>query len=143
MTSKPAAWAHVLLWVVPALWSSNYLIARLAHGVVNPHVLALGRWSLALALMLPFVGAALWQQRQALRREGWQLLVLGGCGMYICGAWVYLGGQGTSATNIALIYAATPVAIAVAGMKLLHERMSMPQRGAVAPWRWRCWGCWW
>jgi drug/metabolite transporter (DMT)-like permease len=129
---KRATWAQVLLWVVPALWSSNYLIARLAHGVVTPHVLALGRWSLALALMLPFVGAALWRQRAALRREWWQLLVLGACGMWICGAWVYLGGQGTSATNIALIYAATPVAIAVAGVKLLHERMSGPQRGAVA-----------
>ena len=131
MALKPAAWAQVLLWVVPAFWSSNYLIARLAHGVVAPHVLALGRWSLALALMLPFVGAVLWQQRAALRREWWQLLVLGACGMWICGAWVYLGGQGTSATNIALIYAATPVAIAVAGVKLLNERMSMPQRGAV------------
>jgi len=128
---KPAAWAQVLLWVVPALWSSNYLIARLASGVVNPHVLALGRWSLALALMLPFVAAALWQQRAALRREAGQLLLLGALGMWICGAWVYLGGQGTSATNIALIYAATPVAIAVAGVKLLHERMSVPQRGAV------------
>lgn len=131
MAVKSAAWAQVLLWVVPALWSSNYLIARLAHGVVNPHVLALGRWSLALALMLPFVGAALWRQRAELRCEAGQLLVLGALGMWICGAWVYLGGQGTSATNIALIYAATPVAIAVAGVKLLHERMSLPQCGAV------------
>jgi drug/metabolite transporter (DMT)-like permease len=128
---KPAPWAGVLLWVVPGLWSSNYIIARLAQGVVAPHVLALGRWSLALALMGPFVGAALWRQRAALRREWPQLLVLGATGMWICGAWVYLGGQTTSATNIALIYAATPVAIAVAGVKLLHEKMSPAQRGAV------------
>ncbi len=66
------------------------------------------------------------------RREWPQWLVLGAFGMWICGAWVYLGGQTTSATNIALIYAATPVAIAVAGVKLLHERMSLAQRGAVA-----------
>jgi drug/metabolite transporter (DMT)-like permease len=128
---KPARWASVLVWVVPALWSSNYLIARLAHGVVAPHVLALGRWGLALALMLPFVGATLWRQRQALRAEWWQLLVLGALGMWICGAFVYLGGQSTSATNIALIYAATPVGIAVASVKLLHERMSTAQRWAV------------
>lgn len=48
-----------------------------------------------------------------------------------CGAWVYLGGQGTTAANMALIYAATPVAIAVAGTKLLHERMSRAQGVAV------------
>jgi drug/metabolite transporter (DMT)-like permease len=128
----PAPWALLLLWAVPALWSSNYLIARLSPGVIAPHALALGRWSLALALMLPFVGGVLWRQRAVLRREAPQLLVLGACGMWICGAWVYLGGQTTTATNIALIYAATPVLIAVAGVKLLHERMSGAQRVAVA-----------
>lgn len=126
-----ARWAPVLLWVVPALWSSNYIIARLADGVVAPHVLALGRWVLALALMLPFVWRGLARHAGALRQEWKQLLVLGALGMWICGAFVYIGGQSTSATNIALIYAATPVAIAVAGVKLLHERMSGAQRVAV------------
>ena len=128
---KPARWAWALLWLVPALWSSNYVIARLARGVVSPHGLALGRWSLAVAFMLPFVGATLWRQRAALWREWKELLVLGALGMWICGAWVYLGGQTTTATNIALLYAATPVAIAVASVKLLHEQMSGMQRVAV------------
>lgn len=127
-----ARWASVLLWVVPALWSSNYIIARLSQGVVHPHALALGRWTLALALMLPFVWGA-WRAAGStvLRREWPQLLALGALGMWICGAFVYQGGHGTSASNIALIYAATPVAIAVAGVSLLHERMSAAQRVAV------------
>lgn len=129
---RAARWALVLLWVVPALWSSNYLIARLAAGVVQPHALAFGRWTLALGLMLPFVAASLWRARAVLRREARQCLVLGALGMWICGAWVYLGGQTTSATHIALIYAATPVAIAVASLKLLNERMRPAQRLAVA-----------
>ena len=107
------------------------MIARLADGVVHPHLLAFGRWALALALLLPFVGAELWRCRAALAAERGQLLVLGALGMWICGAWVYLGGRTTSATNIALIYAVTPVAIAAAGVKLLHERMSGAQRVAV------------
>ncbi|HRD86064.1 MAG TPA: EamA family transporter, partial [Rubrivivax sp.] len=97
-------WAPWLLWLVPALWSSNYVIARLAQGVVAPHALALGRWSLALMLMLPFVAPALWRQRAGLRREAGQLVVLGALGMWICGAIVYLGAHTTTATNIALIY---------------------------------------
>lgn len=123
--------AYLLLWVVPALWSSNYVIARLAADVVAPHALALGRWTLALLLMLPFVWRGLVRRPEVLRDEWPQMLVLGGLGMWICGAWVYLGAQTTTATNIALIYAATPVAIAVASVKLLHERMSMAQRIAV------------
>ncbi|GAB4040115.1 MAG: DMT family transporter [Rubrivivax sp.] len=121
--------AQALLWIVPALWSSNYLIARLAPGVIAPHALALGRWGLAFAIMLPFVWAEL--RRAPWGREWRQLLVLGATGMWICGAWVYLGGQTTTATNIALIYAATPVAIAVLGAKLLNESMSGAQRVAV------------
>lgn len=128
---KAARWAGLLLWVVPGLWSSNYLIARLSRGVISPHLLALGRWSLALALMLPFVGAALWRHRADLRQEWRQTLVLGALGMWVCGAFVYVAGQTTSATNIALIYAVTPVAIAVVGVKLLHERMRAAQRVAV------------
>lgn len=127
-----SARAQLVLFVLPAFWSSNYLIARLANGVIHAHALAFGRWALALALMLPFVGAELWRKRRAWRREWWQLLVLGAFGMWICGAWVYLGGQSTSATNMALIYAATPVAITVASVRLLHERMSAAQRWGVA-----------
>jgi drug/metabolite transporter (DMT)-like permease len=130
--ARQAALAQALLWVVPALWSSNYLIARLAHGAILPHQLAFGRWALALLLLLPFVWRGLAGRGEVWRREWPQLLVLGALGMWICGAWVYLGGQTTSATNIALIYAATPVAITVAGVKLLHERMSLAQRAAVA-----------
>ncbi len=129
--ARSARLAQVLLWVVPALWSSNYIIARLANGVIAPHALALGRWSFALAFMLPFVARELLKDGAPWRREWRQLLVLGGTGMWICGAWVYLGGQSTTATNIALIYAATPVAIAALSVKLLHERMSMAQRVAV------------
>ncbi len=126
--TRLSRWAPALLWIIPALWSSNYLIARLSQGVVAPYQLATGRWMLALLLMLPFVGAGLWRQRVAMKNEWGHLLVLGALGMAICGAWVYGAGHNTSATNIALIYAVAPVAIAVASVKLLHEPMRGSQR---------------
>jgi len=123
--------ARGLIWVVPALWSSNYVIGRLASGVIGPNQLALGRWALALLIMLPFVAPALRRNADAVRQEWRRSLLLGSLGMYVCGAWVYLGAQTTTATNIALIYAVSPVAIAVAGVKMLQERMSKAQRVAV------------
>ena len=130
--NPPASgWARVLLWVVPLLWSSNYIIARLADGVVAPHALALGRWLLAALLLLPWVGRDLWAQRAVLRREWLHLLVLGFLGMYICGAWVYVAGRSTSSTNIALIFAATPMAIVAVSSRVLHERMSRSQWAGV------------
>ncbi len=126
--SRAARW---LLWLVPLLWSSNYIIARLAAGVVAPHALAAGRWALAAAILLPWVGAGLWRQRAVLAAEGRQLLVLGLLGMYICGAWLYIAGHSTSATNIALIYAVTPLGVAVFGARLLGERLGLPQWAGV------------
>lgn len=135
MSGTPAAghgWARVLLWVVPALWSTNYLIARAADGVIAPHALAFGRWALATLLLLPFTLPSLLRQREALRREWRQSLLLGALGMWICGAWMYHGGRQTSATNMALIYAVTPIAVAIVGARMLHERM-LPRQwfGAV------------
>jgi drug/metabolite transporter (DMT)-like permease len=124
--------ARALLWIVPLLWSSNYLIARAADGVIAPHLLALGRWVLAGLIMLPFVWRGLWRDGAPWRSEWKQMLVLGALGMWICGAVVYLGGQTTSSTNIALIYAATPILIALASARLLHEKLSPTQRVGVA-----------
>jgi len=130
--SRHVRLARALLWVVPALWSSNYLIARAADGVIAPHLLALGRWSLAGLLMLPFVWRGLRRDGAPWRCEWKQLLVLGARGMWICGAFVYQGGQTTTSTNIALIYAATPVAIVVVSARLLNERMSAAQTLGIA-----------
>jgi drug/metabolite transporter (DMT)-like permease len=124
--------ARAMLWIVPLLWSSNYLIARAADGVIAPHMLALGRWVLAGLVMLPFVWRGLVRDGMPWRREWRQILVLGALGMWVCGAIVYLGGQTTSSTNIALIYAATPVLIALASARLLHEKLSLLQRCGVA-----------
>ena len=125
--------ALALLWIVPLAWSANYLIARAAAGVIAPHTLALGRWSLAFALMLPLAWRGLSRDGAPWLRAEWrQLLVLGGLGMWICGAFVYIGGQTTSSANIALIYAATPIAVAVVGAVLLGERMATPQIAGVA-----------
>jgi drug/metabolite transporter (DMT)-like permease len=128
----PPRLALWLLWVTPALWSSNYIIARAAPGVVSPHGLALGRWGLVLLMLVPMV----WSDRQAIvqawRQEWRQMLALGAMGMWICGAFVYLGAQATSATNIGLIYAATPVGIAVVGHWWLGEHAPARQRVGMA-----------
>jgi drug/metabolite transporter (DMT)-like permease len=129
---KPGGWVRALVWVVPALWSSNYIIARLSVDVIHPHQLALGRWVLALALLLPFVWQHWQQHRVEMYRRVPQLLVLGGLGMWICGAFVYQGGHSTTALNIALIYAATPVVIAAVSARVLKERTSVPQRLGMA-----------
>lgn len=116
-----------LLWLTPALWSVNYIVARTAPGVVEPHMLAMGRWALA-GVVLSFIARSeLWRERRSTLRVAWQYLVLGALGMLVCGAWVYQGAQTTSAMNISLIYAASPVLIALGAVLWLGERFSWQQ----------------
>ncbi|ODU09560.1 MAG: hypothetical protein ABS84_07270 [Rubrivivax sp. SCN 71-131] len=123
--------ALLLLWLLPAIWSSNYLIARSAGPHVPPHVLAFGRWGIVFALLLAFNARSIASHPQRLLAEWRQSLVLGALGMWICGAWVYLAGHTTSTTNLSLIYAAAPVGIALAGQRLLGERLGRAQAVAM------------
>jgi drug/metabolite transporter (DMT)-like permease len=54
-------------------------------------------------------------------------LIMGALGMWICGAFVYLGGQTTSALNIGLLYALSPVMIATVSVYALGESFSWRQ----------------
>jgi drug/metabolite transporter (DMT)-like permease len=116
-----------LMWVTPALWSVNYIVARSAPGVIEPHMLALGRWALAGVILALIARSELWRERRSTLAEGGRYLVLGALGMLICGAWVYQGAQTTTAMNIALIYAASPVLIALGAVLWLGERFSLRQ----------------
>jgi drug/metabolite transporter (DMT)-like permease len=119
--------ALALVWLVPLLWSVNYVVARKAPGVIGPYLLALGRWAVAAAVLLGFSGSELWRKRAELARAWPQYLVLGALGMLICGAWVYQGARSTSTMNIALIYAASPVMIGLGAARWLGERFGWRQ----------------
>lgn len=119
-----ARFVTALVWIIPAVWSSNYMIARAAGPLVTPHVLAFGRWGLVFLVLLAMCSHTLFKDFGRVRREWRQCLVLGALGMWICGAWVYIGGHTTTATNIGLIYAAAPVGIAIGSQRLLGERLS-------------------
>ncbi len=122
-TSSRRRLAHALLFIAPAMWAANYLVARLAPGIIEPHQLALMRWSIALLLMLPFAWSELRQKSVQWRQEWRGLLVLGALGMWVCGAFVYIGGHTTSAVNIGLLYSLAPVLIAVISARLFDDQL--------------------
>ena len=131
-TSTAHRWAIALLFITPALWSVNYVVGRSAPGVVAPHMLALLRWALAGLLLAPFAWGELSAKRALIARNAWHYLVFGALGMWICGAWVYIGARSTVATNIALIYALSPVFIALISALWLREHLGRLQWLGIA-----------
>ena len=119
--SRERQMAVILLFVVPVLFSTNIIAARAVSDFIPPFALAFWRWWLALLLFLPAIGPDLLRYRRELLGEWRDLLVLGILGMGICGAFVYVGADTTSATNIGLIYATAPIIIAGAATLLYRE----------------------
>lgn len=116
-----------LLFLVPAFFCCNQIMARAAHEIMPPFGMAFGRWLFTVLFLLPFVWRTLWRERAAVRAEWKQSLVLGALGMAICGAPVYIAGHTTTATNIGLIYAASPILIILLGRLFYGEALG-PRR---------------
>jgi len=113
--------------ITPAMWSANYIVARAAPDTIGPNLMAFSRWALALCLMLPVAIPELYRKWPHWRHEWRSFVLLGGLGMWICGAFVYIGGHTTEALNIGLLYAMAPVLIAVASAILFDDKLRGPQ----------------
>lgn len=124
--------AYVLLAVAPLFFATNMLTARWVEGSIPPVAMAFWRWTLTLVFLVPYAGRALLAGWRDLLSEWPVLLVLGALGMGICGAPVYLGAQTTTATNIGLIYAATPVLIVLISWLGWREPVSWCQGLGIA-----------
>jgi drug/metabolite transporter (DMT)-like permease len=124
--------ARFLLFFTPLLWCVNYLVARWAPGVIAPHALALGRWTVAALVLACLCWPELREKRHHIRAEAGRFIVLGALGMWVCGAFVYIGGRSTTALNIGLLYAAAPVLIALVSARWLRERLGPLQVLGVA-----------
>ncbi len=119
--------AQILLFITPALFTTNMVLARATADFIPPVALSCMRWLGVVLVLLPFCGQELWRCRGALRREWRQLAALGFLGMGICGAGVYYGAAFTTATNIGLIYAISPVMIILLARAMFGERLSKRQ----------------
>lgn len=103
-----------LMLIAPALFAANMVAARWAESAAIPPVfLAFGRWVLAFFILLPFVAPRLWAHRATLRANLPRILLLAALGMGVAVAPQYIGARETSATNVALIFAACPALIAL------------------------------
>src|SRR3954467_15934287 len=90
---------------------SNMILARGVAGSVPPFTIAFFRWSIFALGLLPAIVIALRENPGLLRKDGFGIALAGFLGMFICGGPVYVAGVTTSAINIALIMALSPLVV--------------------------------
>ena len=119
MKTPIGAW--ILLLAAPAMFAANILVARLAADWLPPLQLTLWRWFFTALLASALAAGAVRASWPAMKREAPASFLLGAIGMTLCGAAAYLAGEHTSAVNIGLIYAGSPVVMVLLAYACLRE----------------------
>ncbi|MFD7456300.1 DMT family transporter [Streptomyces sp. NPDC059868] len=116
-TTTPRTAAPVLGIALAALatvvWSGSFVTSRALHDSVPPVQQAFWRWLVALAAVAPFGARQAWRQRAVIRRHLGFVVLASLLGVTVYNTLVNQAGLTTSAANMGMIMAASPVLMAV------------------------------
>ncbi len=119
--------AYVLLVLTVLFWVGNSVMARAIHLEFPPVTLAASRWTLALALLLPFVLPRIRREWPVIRANWPIILLLSVLGISCFNTLIYTGLQTTTATNTTLMHSMIPVVILIICRLFLHHAVSVRQ----------------
>ncbi|WP_329117355.1 DMT family transporter [Streptomyces sp. NBC_01465] len=126
-TGSTAAGAGLALAALATVvWSGSFVASRALHDSVPPVQAAFWRWIVALLAVAPFAARAAWRQRALIRRHFGFVALASLLGVTVYNTLVNQAGLSTSAGNMGMIMAASPVLMAaierVGGQRLGARR---------------------
>lgn len=104
-------WAYLMLSGSALFWSGNFVLGRAMIADIPPITMSYWRWSVALALILPFTLKSLISQWPIIRANLPLLIFMGTLSVAGFNTLAYLGLQETTATNAVLINSFIPILI--------------------------------
>ncbi|MFF0432107.1 DMT family transporter [Streptomyces sp. NPDC004327] len=122
--AKGAGLGVLLALLATVVWSGSFVVARALHDTVPPVQAAFWRWIVALLAVAPFAARATWRQRHLIRRHLGFVALASLLGITVYNTLVNQAGLTTSAANMGMIMAASPVLMAV------YERLGGARLGA-------------
>ncbi|WP_308296994.1 MULTISPECIES: DMT family transporter [unclassified Streptomyces] len=122
-----AALGVALAALATVVWSGSFVTSRALHDSVPPVQQAFWRWVVALVAVAPFGARQAWRQRELIRRHLGFVLLAALLGVTAYNTLVNQAGTTTSAANMGMIMAASPVLMAgferAAGVRLGARRV--------------------
>ncbi len=128
---KPSPFIYLLLILPPLFWAGNSVLARGIADLIPPASMSFWRWTIALAILLPFT----WRQTRKdwpKIKASWKIVFLIGLfGIASFNTLLYTAAHTTTALNIALTQSVMPVIIVVFSFLLFRDRISRFQFFAI------------
>ena len=123
---------YLFLVITMLCWAGNFVIGRAVHGDIPPLSMSFWRWAATTAVLLPLAGREVWAERAVILHH-WRLVtVLAAVGIAIYHACVYTALSMTTAINVSLVFAISPVVIPMVSYLLDRERISRRQMAGIA-----------
>lgn len=122
--ARPIGLGLALAALATVVWSGSFVTSRALADSVPPVQHAFWRWLIAIAAVAPFAARQAWRQRAVLREHLRFLLLASLLGVTIYNTLVNQAGVTTTAGNMGMIMAASPVLMAV------YERLGGARLGA-------------
>lgn len=124
---REGLWPYGLMFAAATILASNHIIGRWVQGEMPPMGIGFWRLAIATAVLLPFVGRALWEKR-AILQSHWKLFLVMGLALGPFGnAAVYVAYHFTTAINGGVVSTAQPVATVLLSILLFRDGISRNQ----------------
>lgn len=101
--------AFILPLIAVLIWSLNIVVTRYVVDFISPLSISFYRWLLAFIVLTPFMILPVWRHRIQLLQLWPKLALLSAFGMVLYQGLAYSAAHYTTATNMGLINAFTPV----------------------------------
>jgi len=113
--------AFLYPFVAIVLWSGNVIVSRMSAHTIGPEAITFYRLLLAVLLMSTFLAAPAWRNRAAIWPHIGQFAILGFLAMCLFQSLSYLAAETTTATNMAVFTALTPLLTVALSAVLLKD----------------------
>ncbi len=112
-------------------WSGNFIVARELNDSVAPVSLAFGRWLVAVLVLSPFAIKSLLTEWACVKENLAYLSITAFTGVTLFNTLLYMGGQTTSALNLALISITSPIFIVILARILYGELLTFTKAAGI------------
>lgn len=130
-TGRAGPLPYLLLAFAPLTWAGNVIVGRALADAVDPVTINVVRWGGAAVLLALFCGRGLWTHRAELARH-WRIVAgLGVSGMALFHLLQYTALQYTTALNVSLITAMTPLYIVLLAWVISGDRLDSRRSAGV------------
>jgi drug/metabolite transporter (DMT)-like permease len=113
--------AYGLLATATLCWAGNHIVGRYIAGSVPPGGLAVLRWIVTCAVILPFAWPHLRRDWPVLAARPWPMVLLALAGGGIFGTLQFVALKHTTALNVAMFNSLVPVCIILANLAIFRE----------------------